>query len=344
MFLKLKLVLFHFYVQFIVNRTRKCQWKWERALQAMPNEPFQYVARFYTINKSELNIGSTLQPHKVRCMMGYKLQLKQGAIFKMCCICCIFCTLIKLTYAFHTEIVAWKYLKWYVSQNIFHFMVKLWCICFPTFKPPADSPIQCSSPHIGSPAGDEISTPRINRRISSSSTSPPGSIPEDKGTVEVVEEYNDQPSTSRHSHSNNQHQHSRPPPSVRSQPRSESRCSQCSHCTGQDHYDAISRRQYREPNAFSADIDNYDDDDDDQEYGDYYGTLPARRGPKPPIIGVRQPSHSASKQRRSRRYLDPGPEDEDYYVNETSSEIYWGNRSGWVCKLMQFYHFRLHLI
>ncbi|VUZ48813.1 unnamed protein product [Hymenolepis diminuta] len=185
---------------------------------------------------------------------------------------------------------------------------------------PGEFPIQCSSPPVmsSSPPEEDIPTPRVHRRPSPSSTSSP-SIPSDELEAEEERRSISRRRNGKNSHSNHHHSRHREDYDqlTSSHHRSESRCSQCSHFTSQSKYDSLPRRRTHESHSRA-----YEENEND--YEDYYGTLPPRRVTKPPKA-ARQPARSVKNYRtRGRDYFPEGPEDEeDAFVNETSSEVYW---------------------
>ncbi|VDN96486.1 unnamed protein product, partial [Rodentolepis nana] len=186
-------------------------------------------------------------------------------------------------------------------------------------------PIQCSSPPAmsQSPPVEDIPTPRVQRRPSASSTSSP-SLPSDELEAEEERRSFSRRSSGKKGYSNHHHSRHREDYDqlTSSQYRSESRCSQCSHCTSQSYYDSLPRRRPHGSNSRA-----YEGDGDD--YADYYGTLPPRRVTKPPKA-VRQPTRSVKNYRmRGRDYSPEGPEnEEDDFVDETSSEVHWRTHAG----------------
>ncbi|KAM7537920.1 hypothetical protein Aperf_G00000069860 [Anoplocephala perfoliata] len=186
-----------------------------------------------------------------------------------------------------------------------------------------DSPIQCTSPPpMESPQGEDMSTPRMNRRPSPCSTSSP-SLLSDELEAEEHRSVSGRRNIKRN-HSHQHHQHRRDydqlTSSIQSHPQSEGQCSQCSHCTSKNYYDSIPRRRtngsHLKANGDDGDIEgNYD-------YEEYYGTLPARRISKPPAS--RRTARSVKNYRHGRGYSPEDPEEAiDNFVNETASEIYW---------------------
>ena len=178
-----------------------------------------------------------------------------------------------------------------------------------------DFPTRCSSPPVENAKVEDMPTPRANRRSSPCSVSPPSS-PGDEMDVQKL--HLPLQRRSRHSHSNHRQVLPVPP-----EHRSESRCSQCSHCSKRGYYDSIPRYRHEH---IHPDPDN--DSEDNFECEEYYGTMPTRRVSKN-SRGMRHPPRSVKNYRHNRPLSPDNPEDdEDNFDDETASDIYWSTHAG----------------